>query len=149
MNALEHICIFRIGDTRLCVAIDEVQQVVEGLELMPMPLAPDVVRGLINLRGLVVTALDGSMVFDLPPSQEESVTHLVVLSGGQALSLVVDEVIEVADAGGEELVEPPPNLSPATRALTRGVLYHEQSLLLLIDPARVIDRVSKCESKAA
>jgi len=142
-----YVCVFRLGEASLCVAIDQVQQVVEHLPVLPVPLAPPVIRGLINLRGTVVTALDGGLVFDLGENNERD-THLVVLAGGQPLSLLVDDVIEVTAFSMEMLSPPPPNLSPSARRLVRGVICQDENLIMFVDVDRVAERISSHSSSA-
>ncbi len=129
-----HICIFRIQQTLLCVAVEQVQQIVERLPLMPMPLAPPVVRGLLNLRGQVITVLDACLLFTLPVDDGDPDTHLIVLSEGYPFSLLIDEVIDVVMVDRVQIEPSPSNLSRKMQQLTRGVLHHGEQLLLLIEP---------------
>jgi len=140
----QYICVFRIGGASLCVAIEQVQQVVDRLDLLPVPLAPPVVKGLINLRGTVLTALDGGLIFGLERNPEQE-THLVVIAGGQPLSLMVDDVIEVITYPRETLAPLPPNLDPRMRNLVNGVIYWKEELILFVD----VDHLSDCIPREA
>ena len=140
----QYICVFRIGGSSLCIAIEQVQQVVDRLDLLPVPLAPPVVKGLINLRGTVLTALDGGLIFGLERNPEQE-THLVVIAGGQPLSLMVDDVIEVITYPRETLAPLPPNLDPRMRNLVNGVIYWKEELILFVD----VDHLSDCIPREA
>jgi len=110
--------------------------------VLPVPLAPPVIHGLINLRGTVVTALDGGLVFDLG-SNEARDTHLVILTAGQPLSLLVDDVVEVSTVSMKTLSPPPPNLPPHTRRLVLGVICQEDDLIMFVDADHIAARVSQ------
>jgi chemotaxis signal transduction protein len=49
---------FRVGNLLFGVDVHEVQEIIRSQQLTPVPLAPEVVRGLMNLRGQIITAID-------------------------------------------------------------------------------------------
>jgi purine-binding chemotaxis protein CheW len=53
-------CVFDVGDRRVGLPMDHVREIIEqsGVTPVPVPLAPDFVRGLFNLRGQVLPFLD-------------------------------------------------------------------------------------------
>ena len=51
-------CTFHIGDLFLGIEVERIQEVLRDAVITAVPLAPPVVRGLINLRGQIVTAID-------------------------------------------------------------------------------------------
>jgi chemotaxis signal transduction protein len=51
-------CTFRLGGRLYGIRVERVQEVLKPMPLTPVPLAPAAVRGLLNLRGQIVTALD-------------------------------------------------------------------------------------------
>ena len=59
---------FNVGDCILGVEIEHVQEINHQLDLTPVPGAPDSIRGVINLRGDVVTVLDLHRLLGLPPA---------------------------------------------------------------------------------
>ncbi len=104
-----------------------------------MPLAPPVVRGLINLRGQIVTAID---LRDAPRPAAAPPTgrpmNVVVRTDEGAMSLLVDEIGDVVEVGDEAFERPPETLDVATKDLVQGVYKLEGHLLLLLDTARVV-----------
>ena len=51
-------CTFWVGDLFIGIEVSRVQEVLNHSSITPVPLAPSHVKGLINLRGNIVTAID-------------------------------------------------------------------------------------------
>ncbi len=69
---------FRVADHYLGVGVLEVQEVLREQRITPVPLAPEVVAGLINLRGQIVPELDLRQILRLSPRDPGAVTFSVV-----------------------------------------------------------------------
>lgn len=112
----------------------QVQEVLHCQEMTPVPLAPAVVEGLINLRGQIVTALDMRRRLGLPPrAVSETAMNVVVRTEEGAVSLLVDDIGDVVEADSSSYERPPENLDPAIRNLVRGVHKLKDRLLLVLD----------------
>jgi purine-binding chemotaxis protein CheW len=130
---------FHVGELFLGVDLMQVQEVNRLQDLTPVPLAPSVVSGLINLRGQIVTALDLRERLGLPPRPQDAQPMSVVMRGEQGIrSFLVDSVGDVVDADPDDFEPPPPTLMPLARELVRAVCKQTGRLLLIIDPARVM-----------
>jgi purine-binding chemotaxis protein CheW len=122
----------------------EVQEVLRSQEMTRVPLSADVIQGLINLRGQIVTAIDMRRRLGLSPRADEICTNLVVRSDEGAVSLLVDEIGDVLSAGADTFEPPPENMAADHRALIDGIHKLEKKLLLILNRERVL-QVS-CES---
>ncbi|HEY3742181.1 MAG TPA: chemotaxis protein CheW [Bryobacteraceae bacterium] len=131
---------FSIGDLFFGIDVLNVQEVLRHQEMTRVPLAPGVIRGLINLRGQIVTAVDMRKRLELPPLRAGSNSmNMVVRTQEGAVSLLVDEIGDVL-AVDEASYEPPPdNLSPVARSLIRGIFKLKSQLLLVLDTERAVD----------
>jgi purine-binding chemotaxis protein CheW len=115
--------------------VREVQEVIRYQEMTRVPLAAPVVRGLINLRGQIVTAIDLRRRLGLPDrgdSGEHLPMNLVVRTDDGVVSLLVDEIGEVVEVDEDTFERPPPTLDGVARELVRGVYKREGSLLLVL-----------------
>jgi purine-binding chemotaxis protein CheW len=120
------------------VNVLHVQEIIRFQPLTPVPMAPDIVAGLINLRGQIVTAIDLRRRLGLsPPPKGQLPMNVVVRSAEEVVSLLVDEVDDVMELG-EELFEPGPGtLAAPVRGLLHGVYKLPERLLLVLDTERV------------
>lgn len=128
---------FLVAGHYLGINVLEVQEVLREQRLTPVPLAPCVVEGLINLRGQIVPAIDLRLVLKLAPRPPEQPRFSVVVSCKDGpVSLQADEVGDVIDLGPTDFEPPPGNVDPEVRALLRGVYQLKDRLLLVLDIAR-------------
>jgi purine-binding chemotaxis protein CheW len=120
------------------VEVSKVQEVVRYQEMTRVPLASPVIRGLINLRGQIVTALDLRRRVNLPDrAPDHRPTNVVVRSGSEAVSLLVDEIGDVLEVGEEDFEPPPDTLHGEARQLIRGTYKLKDRLLLALDTEKV------------
>ncbi|MBK7876655.1 MAG: chemotaxis protein CheW [Planctomycetes bacterium] len=143
MSDREQFCTFHLGQLFLGVRVQDVQEVIRYQDLTRVPLAPATVRGLINLRGQIVTAIDLRKRFGLPDRSAESLPmNVVVRTDDGPVSLLVDEIGDVLEVSGDLWEAPPETLSDDARALVRGVYKLEGRLLLELDGVRALEPVA-------
>ena len=131
---------FFVSDLFFGVDVLDVQEVLRFQQMTPVPQAPDVIEGLINLRGQIVTAIDLRRRLRLPPRQEtETPMNLVIRNEDGPISLLVDEIGDVLDLDASSYEQPPENLDPASREVIRGIYKLSDRLLLVLDTERAVD----------
>jgi purine-binding chemotaxis protein CheW len=133
-------CTFFLDGHFFGVPVQRVQEVIRYQEMTRVPLVPPVVRGLINLRGQIVTAIDLRKrlgMTERPASQLPM--NVVVRTGDGAFSLLVDEIGDVIEVTEKSFERPPETLQGVAREMIRGVHKMPERLLLLLDTERVVD----------
>ncbi|MEJ2580892.1 MAG: chemotaxis protein CheW [Acidobacteriota bacterium] len=126
-------CTFHVGDLFLGIEVNNVQEVLRGCEITPVPAAPPEIRGLINLRGQIVPAIDLRSRFGIDEGADGPFTVLVLATGTEPLSFVVDRAGDVVDVDEENFEQPPDTLTGEPRRLIQGAHKLEDSLLLVLD----------------
>jgi purine-binding chemotaxis protein CheW len=130
---------FYVDDLFFGIEVHQVQEVLRYLEMTPVPLAPNVIEGLINLRGQIVTAVDMRRRLGLRQRAEgETPMNIVVRSEDGAVSLLVDEIGDVLDVPAESYEHAPDNMPPERREMIEGVYKLDGRLLLALDTERVL-----------
>ncbi len=125
---------FFVADLLFGVDVLRVQEVLPFQQMTRVPQAPEVVEGLINLRGQIVTAIDMRRRLGLPPrAGGQPPMNIVVRTDDGAVSLLVDEIGDVLDVDGATCEPPPENPHPAARELIRGIYQLKDRLLLILD----------------
>ena len=125
---------------RFGVDVQKVQEVVPYQEMTRVPLAPPTVRGVLNLRGQIVTGIDLRRRLDLPDRPAGSLPMNVVLRGEEApVSLLVDEIGEVLEVPAESGERPPETLRGKVRELIQTIYPLDGELLHVLDTARTLD----------
>jgi purine-binding chemotaxis protein CheW len=134
MSEKKRYCTFLIDELMFGIEVSSVQEVIRYQQMTRVPLAPDSIHGLINLRGQIVTAIDLRSQLDLPGLEEGRLPMNVVVSVDQdAVSFLVDEIGDVLEIEDERFEEPPPTLQGRIRDLVAGVLKLDRKLLLILD----------------
>ncbi len=94
--------VFRAGGRRCACALEAVREIVPMRPATRLPGAPEWVRGLVNMRGALVTVADLSARFGVPrPGDTGDV--LVVEAEGKVLGVLVDAVKDVVTFDAERL----------------------------------------------
>lgn len=134
-------CTFTVAG-RLCgLDVTRVQEVLRPQPVTSLPLAPPAVRGLLNLRGRIVPAVDLRAVLGLPPAESAAPGgHLIVFDGESPVSLVVDAIGDVRRTDGAALVPVPHTFAGPARDLVTGAVPLPDGLLLVLDLDRMLER---------
>jgi purine-binding chemotaxis protein CheW len=83
-NQLE-VVVFEVGGQFYALPAADVRELVRAVAIVPLPKAPAIVEGIINLRGKVVPVLDIRSRFRLPPKPLAPADHLLIASAGEFL----------------------------------------------------------------
>jgi len=129
----QQFCTFFIDRLLFGVEVEKVQEVIRHQGMTRVPLASELVGGLINLRGQIVTAVNLRRRLGLADSsQTQPPMNVVVRTGDGAVSLLVDEINDVVDVE-QKTFELPPDTLVAGRELIQGVYKLKEKLLLVLD----------------
>jgi purine-binding chemotaxis protein CheW len=142
MAANRQFCSFYLDGLFFGVEVEKVQEVIRHQEQTPVPLAPRVIGGLINLRGQIVTAIDLRRRLELSDrSDDQKAMNVVVRTDEGVVSLLVDEIGDVVEVEAQGFEPPPDTLRSSVRGMIRGAFKLKDRLLLLLD--------TECVMKAA
>ena len=139
MSDERQFCTFHLGGHAFGIDVLEVQEVIRHQEMTRVPLAPPAVRGLINLRGQIVTAIDLRRRLELPDRPADRLpVNVVVSTDDGAVSLLVDEIGDVLRVPEKAFDRLPDTLRGPARDLIRGAYKLDDGLLLILDTRRAV-----------
>jgi len=140
MNDTKQYCTFLLDGRYFGVDVQQVQEVIRYQEMTRVPLASSVVSGLINLRGRIVTAVDLRRRLSLPDRASDKLPmNVVVRTGDDAVSLLVDEIGDVIEVPEDKFEPPPETLRGVARTLVDGAYKLEDRLMLVLDTKKAIE----------
>ncbi|MGE3957489.1 MAG: chemotaxis protein CheW [Vicinamibacterales bacterium] len=128
------------------VEVLKVQELIRYQEMTRVPLAHGVIRGLINLRGQIVTAVDMRKRLDTPERpQDQMPMNVVVRVDDGAVSLLVDEIGDVVAVQDDQFEAAPQTIRGRANELVTGVYKLDGHLLLVLDVERAVsvDRATR------
>jgi purine-binding chemotaxis protein CheW len=136
----QQFCTFYVDRQFFGVPVQQVQEVIRYQEMTRVPLVPRVIRGLINLRGQIVVAIDLRRRLNAPERPEDQLPmNVVVRTPDGALSLLVDEIGDVLEVQEETFERPPETLQGIARELVLGVHKLPSGLLLILDTEKAVN----------
>lgn len=132
--ATQQFCTFLLAGHLFGVPVPRVQEVIRFQPMTPVPLAPPAVRGMINLRGQIVLAIDLRRRLSLEERPESDLPiNVVVRTADGTVSLLVDQIGDVIDVQQSTFEPPPETLHVSLRQVILGVHKLESSLLHVLD----------------
>jgi purine-binding chemotaxis protein CheW len=134
MSDTKQFATFFLNNLFLGVEVLKVQEVIRYQEMTRVPLAPSMVRGLINLRGQIFMAIDLRRCFEFPPLPEgRQPMNVVVRSDDGPVSLLVDEIGDVVEIEDDIRERPPQTVRGVARELVESVYKLKDRLLLVVN----------------
>lgn len=134
MPQTSQFCTFYLDKLLFGIELRGVQEVIRFVEMTPVPLAPGVVSGLINLRGQIVTAIELRRRLELDPRPPEMLpANVVVRSDDGAVSYLVDEIGDVVEVEEDSFEPPPETLQGSVRSVILGVHKLDDRLMHVLD----------------
>lgn len=130
---------FRLDGLDYGIAIVKVQEIRGWTQVTPLPNSPAYIRGVLNLRGIVVPIIDLRLRFNLPESTYDAFTVIVVVNVGKRLAgLVVDAVSDVINVGDAQRCATPEFDGQTNRQFIHGLAQVDSKLLIMLDVDKLI-----------
>ncbi|WP_066256572.1 chemotaxis protein CheW [Hydrogenophaga flava] len=135
---------FLLGKEVFAMDIRTVREIIQYGPLTSVPLMPDFVRGVINLRGAVVPVIDLHARFGRPVAEIGKKTCIVIFDAVREgerteLGLLVDAVSEVVDIPSGQ-IEPPPSFGTAVRRdFIQGMGKLGERFVIILAPDKAFD----------
>jgi purine-binding chemotaxis protein CheW len=143
---------FMLGGEVFAIGILGIKEIIEYAGLTTVPLMPDCVRGVINLRGAVVPVIDLAARFGRPVTQIGKRTAIVIVEidadgEQQVVGVLVDAVNAVIDIAPSE-IEPAPQFGARVRSeFIAGMGKVNGKFVILLNTDRVLS-VTELEAMA-
>jgi purine-binding chemotaxis protein CheW len=121
------------------MSIAVVVQIIQMVEITPVPDFPSYARGVINLRGNIIPVIDMRLRLGKNEVTYDERTSIIVTNIDESnVGFIVDDVDEVTDIAAENIVEPPRFASENASSLLTGIGKDGKRIILLLDTARII-----------
>lgn len=144
--ARQYLCL-AVGQETYAIGIDVVREILEVGRMTPLPLTPDFVRGVMNLRGAVVPVIDLKARFGAEPAVIGRRSSVVIVEtdhrhqdGALVVGVLVDGVSEVLEIARQD-IEPVPALGTRIpREFLHGMAKAKGTVLSILDADRILAR---------
>ena len=148
---------FKLDDQLFGVNVMLVREINQQTDITPVQHAPNYVRGLINLRGHIVTILDLGIRLGLGQREIGPHSHNIVLKNNDELArihldedtdelttaldtagLLVDDIGDVISVDDREIDPPPASIGELSGRFLTGVVKLDNNLLVLLDMEKTL-----------
>lgn len=130
-------CVFRLGATAYAVPVGQVREVAMLPRVTPVPRMPAQVRGVANLRGLLLPVVDPAALLGHAATPLAAVTPTVVLRhGAQDVGLAVDAIDGLLPM--DLMIATPDGLPAEVAPLAEGAFLSAGRPVVLLDAARLL-----------
>jgi purine-binding chemotaxis protein CheW len=134
---------FRLGEEVFALPILDITEIIEYSSLTAVPMMPPFIRGVLNLRGLVVPVVDLAARFGRPSTRLGRRSSIIIVEtdvtgSDQHYGIIVDAVNEVIHLHGDDL-QPPPQFGAGIRAeYICGMAQRNNDFTIVLDVGRVL-----------
>lgn len=128
------VVVFKLSDEQFAVETAKVASINDMMEITRVPKAKEHIKGLINLRGNVISLLDINLILDVAKSDAEQSNIIILEMQEEMVGISVDQVDEVLDVE-EDIIE---KVDTAKGAYIKGVINFKDRIVTLIDIDKLI-----------
>ncbi len=130
MNDTTQLVAFTLDNCKFALPLPQVERIVHVVEITPLPKAPDVVIGVVNVQGRIIPVVDIRKRFRLP-RREMNLNDKIILSqtSKRSVGIMVDSVVNVIEYPKQEVIIPEKILSGI--GYVEGVVKLEDGLTLI------------------
>lgn len=147
----EQFLTFKLCGQEYGISALKVQEIKGWEKVTPIPNSPAYIRGVLNLRGLIVPVIDLRLRFNLDEIGYTAITAIVVVNISERLAgLVVDSVSDVIEVSEDQLCAAPDFEGHKDREFISGLAQIDGKLLILLDIDRMVnpETLDKTEATA-
>lgn len=132
MNKSKPYVVFTLDEQRYALHLSAVGRIVRIVEITPLPKAPEIVLGVVNIQGQIIPVFNIRRRFHLPEREIELSDQLIIAhTSRRTVALVVEEVIGIIERAPQEIV-PTEQVLPGTEYV-EGVVKLEDGMILIHD----------------
>jgi purine-binding chemotaxis protein CheW len=133
------VLVFILGGEEYAVDILKVQEIRGYEKVTPIPAAPAYLKGVVNLRGIIVPVIDMRIKFGLPEPRYDSFTVVIILRvGGRIIGIVVDGVSDVVRLAPGDVKAAPGLGSIVDSGFLAGLATQGDRMILLLEIERFL-----------
>jgi purine-binding chemotaxis protein CheW len=136
------VIVFNLGSEQYGVEVDKVKTIERMMPMTRVPKTPKFVKGVINLRGVVVPVIDLRGRFGLKETEYTNDTRIIIVNAENLeVGLIVDAASDVIDLDADSIVDPPEVVGGVKAKYLRGVAkLADDRLLVMLNLSEVLNR---------
>jgi len=131
------VVVFKVNEEQFAVEASQVQSINDMMEITKVPKSDGYIKGLINLRGNIISLLDINLLLDIEKSTGQQENIIILNLQEESVGVTVDQVDEVLEIE-EDLIEKIEN--DRNKTYIKGVINFKDRIVTLIDIEKLIEQ---------
>lgn len=132
-NKTKYLC-FMLSDEEYAIEIDDIKEIINVREITEVPGAPEYIKGIISLRGVIITIFDFRKRLGFQEKEYGKDARIIVVSVDNAqIGILVDSVTEVLRISEREVEPPPPVIGGIEAEYLKGVGRVKGRIVILLN----------------
>lgn len=136
------VIVFALGTEQYGIEVDKVRTIERMMPITRVPKTPAFIKGVINLRGVVIPVLDLRGRFGLPETEPTENSRIIIVAANDLeVGFIVDSANDVIDIDSDTIDSPPEVVGGIKAKYLRGVAkLSENQLLIMLNLAEVLNK---------
>jgi purine-binding chemotaxis protein CheW len=144
MGGMDKLLVFALSDLRCALPLADVERVLRAVEISPLPKAPEIVMGLINVQGCIIPVLNIRKFFCLPEIEMTLNDQIIIArTTSRPIAILVDNVLSVSEYSEQDILAPE-QLFPGIEYL-EGVVKLEDGIIYIYNLDMFLSSQEKAE----
>lgn len=138
------LAVFSVAAEKYAIDIMKIKEIVKPMKTTSLPDVPDFIKGVINLRGMVLPVISMRERFGLPHVEDESNAKIIIIELKKLIvGILVDAVDEIFTITLKD-IKPPPRIAKGLDSkYIKGICRVEDDVLVLLDMEKMLSTVEK------
>lgn len=136
------VIVFKLGHEEYGIDVDKVQTIERMMPITRVPKTFSFVKGVINLRGVVIPVIDLRGRFGLPEAEYTDQTRIIIVAANEMeVGFIVDSANDVIDLNSDSIDTPPDVVGGVKAKYLQGVArLSDERLLVMLNLSEVLNR---------
>ncbi|MGM0509303.1 MAG: chemotaxis protein CheW [Fusobacteriota bacterium] len=127
------------------ISIQNVQEIMGMLDYTPIPKTPDYIKGVINLRGKIITIIDLRLKLGFEEVEYNDRTCIIIVElevegNNKVIGFIVDIVSEVIDIGKDQIEEFSQEETDMDKKVINGIAKLEDKIIMILDLEKLLSK---------
>ncbi|MGK0465768.1 chemotaxis protein CheW [Clostridium sp.] len=131
------VVVFKVNSEQFAVEASKVQSINDMMEITKVPKSEDYIKGLINLRGTIISLLDINLLLDIENGEGGQENIIILNLQEEFVGVTVDQVDEVLEIEDDQIEKVETSIN---KGYIKGVINFKDRIVTLIDIGKLIQR---------
>ncbi|AJY76589.1 chemotaxis protein CheW [Paenibacillus beijingensis] len=136
------VIVFGLGDEEYGIEVEKVRTIERMMPITRVPKTPSFIKGVINMRGVVVPVLDLRGRFNLPETAPTDASRIIIVAVNEMeVGFIVDAANDVIDIDADTIASPPEVVGGIKAKYLRGIAkLGDDRLLIMLNLSEVLNK---------